>query len=441
MKPTLIIGDAEIYQGNNLDVLPTLPDNSVDSIVCDPPYELGFMGKSWDSSGIAYSVQLWQECLRVLKPGGHLLAFGGTRTWHRLAVAIEDAGFEIRDNIAWLYGSGFPKSHNISKAIDKAAGVEFQAKPASGVGFMNSTDDGYNTTLNQLTRTGESTDAAKAWDGWGTALKPAHEPIVVARKPVIGTVAENVLTYGTGALNIDATRIGFTDTETDNRIGTDFISNNGDASNNANDNQVPNKHYVQMYKSQGRWPANIILDEHTAELLDQETATLKGATTTTTRKHGNNIFSQGKGEAITLTNYGDSGGASRFFYVAKANKRDRNEGLDKLSLVQMDIGDERPSGSSWERRGQSTQPRQNFHPTVKPTALMQYLIRLVTPEGGVVLDPFTGSGSTGKAAILENKKFIGIELTEEYLPIIEGRLKHALETQTEQVVDEGDLFE
>jgi site-specific DNA-methyltransferase (adenine-specific) len=398
MIPTLTIGDATIYHGSNLDVLPTLADCSVDSIVCDPPYELGFMGKSWDSSGIAYSVELWRECLRVLKPGGHLLAFGGTRTWHRLVVAIEDAGFEVRDSIAWLYGSGFPKSHNIGKALRKT-----------------------------------DADVSGDWDGWGTALKPAHEPIVVARKPVEGTVANNVLTYGTGALNIDATRIKGAEGENFERPVNFTGQHEGytrpwqSTAEGQEKNAESRKESAQKATDFGRWPANIILDEFTAELLDKQSGLVKGAVgmkkhtdfTFDVGDHGGQRFTQGKP---------DIGGASRFFYVTKANKRDRNEGLDELSLVQMDIGDERPSGSSWERRGQSTAPRQNFHPTVKPTALMQYLIRLVTPEDGVVLDPFVGSGSTGKAAILERKKFIGIELTAEYLPIIEGRLRHAYTT-------------
>lgn len=393
MKPTLIIGTATIYLGSNLDVLPELQSNSVDSIVCDPPYELGFMGKSWDNSGIAYNVQLWEQCLRVLKPGGHLLAFGGTRTFHRMAVAIEDAGFEIRDNIAWLYGSGFPKSHNISKAIDKAAGVEFQAKPASGVGFMNSNDDGYNTTLNQLTKVGESTDEAKAWDGWGTALKPAHEPIIVARKPVIGTIAENVLQHGVGGLNIDATRIAGQVPSVPMAEWTTSGTTGASAKRSGEMSQP---------SMLGRWPANIILDEYTAQILDEQS------------------------------------GASRFFYVAKANKRDRNEGLDELPEVRHSDRNATDGAGGDNPRNRTNQPKQNFHPTVKPTALMQYLIRLVTPENGLVLDPFAGSGSTGKAAILENKRFIGIELTAEYLPIIEGRLKHAYKTLDNKEVD---LFE
>jgi DNA modification methylase len=366
MIPTLIIGNATIYQGNNLEILPELPDNSVDSIVCDPPYELGFMNKSWDSSGIAYSVKLWKECLRVLKPGGHLLAFSGSRTYHRMTVAIEDAGFEIRDMIAWISNKTFPKSHNISKAIDRAAGAERKvvginqnvvraSKVAGGSDF-----GGFSKANPEITEA--STDEAKHWEGWGTGLKPTVEPIVMARKPVEGTIAENVLTYGVGGLNIDATRIG---TET---ITINTFDNGAKPFGNAVGEPYTSK------QSEGRWPANLVIDKATAKELDEQS------------------------------------GASRFFFVARASKQDRNEGLDII----------------------------NNHPTVKPTALMQYLIRLVTPDNGVVLDPFTGSGSTGKAALLENKRFIGIELTAEYLPIIEGRLKHAQETQT---IEDGDLFE
>jgi site-specific DNA-methyltransferase (adenine-specific) len=440
MKPTLTIRNAVIYQGNNLEVLPTLPDNSVDSIVCDPPYELGFMGKTWDSSGIAYSVELWKECLRVLKPGGHLLAFGGTRTWHRLAVAVEDAGFEIRDNIAWLYGSGFPKSHNISKAIDKAAGAEREVigdkyspdgipysaryKTAKSGGIL-----GKVVPANPLTQmeTAPATDDAKAWDGWGTALKPAHEPIVVARKPVEGTVAQNVLEHGVGGLNIDATRIG-----TETRL-------NASAGNKDRDSWRMNTSEVEGRESVGRWPANIILDEYTAELLDEQSGVLKsGAMNSITKGHDQETFNTyGKQYVRRVVNQASSGGASRFFYVAKASKRDRNEGLDELPEVRHADRNATDGVGGDNPRNRTNQAKQNFHPTVKPTALMQYLIRLVTPANGVVLDPFAGSGSTGKAAILENKHFIGIELTAEYLPIIEGRLTHAYET----LDSKEDLFE
>jgi len=453
MIPKLIIGQAVIYAGNNLDILPELQSNSVDSIVCDPPYELGFMGKSWDNSGIAYSVALWQQCLRVLKPGGHLLAFGGTRTWHRLAVAIEDAGFEIRDNIAWLYGSGFPKSHNISKAIDKAAGAEREVitDPQKVDKYPNGNGGNHNRSKNgiygeaesvlgrPLTTTLPATDEAKAWEGWGTALKPAHEPIVVARKPVIGTIAENVLKYGTGALNIDASRIG---TETGGWNGLTADRTNSEWDNSGF------KNVGIATQSQGRWPANIILDEYTAELLDEQSGISKSTGGTNPIKTSQ--FNLGSETRKLAGGKGDVGGASRFFYVAKASKRDRNEGLENIEGKEISAkgnglartcntcGASTLDGCDCSDRTFSNPVRQNFHPTVKPTSLMQYLIRLVTPENGTVLDPFCGSGSTGKAAILEGKRFIGIELTAEYLPIIEGRLKHAYLTLDDK---EDDLFE
>ena len=409
-----------IHAGSNLDILPTLPDNSVDSIVTDPPYELGFMGKKWDNSGIAYSVELWTECLRVLKPGGHLLSFGGTRTWHRVAVAIEDAGFEVRDSIAWMYGSGFPKSLDVSKAINKTAGVEYEAKPASGVGFMNSSDDGYNTTLNQLSQVGESTPEAEQWQGWGTALKPAFEPIVVARKPLIGTVAANVLEHGTGALNIDGSRIEGNKPskpqpslrpngeDSGHALGSGG-GRNGEMSNNA----------------QGRWPANVILDEYSAGELDEQSGISKD--TARIAPPGGKTFGGSEMKAQLGVHYGDRGGASRFFYCAKASKRDRNEGLEGLPETEAQTTSMAGKGMPLRQDGSERREptKQNFHPTVKPTNLMRYLVKLVTPPNGTVLDPFTGSGSTGKAAILEGFDFIGIELTEEYLPIIEGRLKHA----------------
>lgn len=383
----MIQGDNwQVHIGSNLDVLPTLPDNSVDSIVTDPPYELGFMGKKWDSSGIAYSTELWKQCLRVLKPGGHLLSFGGTRTWHRVAVAIEDSGFEVRDSIAWMYGSGFPKSLNVGKATE-----------------------------------------SEQWKGWGTALKPAHEPIVVARKPLIGTVAETVLTHGTGGLNIDGSRIG-------TEGGTEKINSEKQSeSQNAYGTGLNGGTVSDLNK--GRWPANVILDPYTAELLDEQSGVLKsGAVKPTSDKASGGVYEHGR----TFRNVNDflksEGGASRFFYVAKASKRDRNEGLEELegrraSAMGYDIG----LGEAGEGMFKDRNPiKQNFHPTVKPTALMRYLVKLVTPPGGVVLDPFTGSGSTGKAAILEGFDFIGIELTEDYIPIIEGRLKHGVKTKAEE---------
>lgn len=411
-----------VHIGNNLDILPTLPDNSVDSIVTDPPYELGFMGKKWDNSGIAYSVELWTQCLRVLKPGGHLLSFGGTRTWHRVAVAIEDAGFDVRDSIAWMYGSGFPKSLDVSKAIDKQSGYEGAVIGIEqiDVGMQGGSMHAGRERKLAEREIKELSPEAKQWEGWGTALKPAFEPIVVARKPLIGTVAENVLTHGTGALNIDGSRIaGNKPSVPQPKFGVtqgvyEFGSGEG-------------RNGEMSDSAQGRWPANVILDEYTAELLDEQSGVSKSPKTYTRNAgtlEGERVAYAKIGEeaGAESKNYGDTGGASRFFYVAKASKRDRNEGLEGLPEVQGGS----MTGAEYREGKPTNQPmRQNFHPTVKPTDLMRYLIKLVTPPGGVVLDPFTGSGSTGKAAILEGFRFIGCELTEDYIPIIEGRLQHA----------------
>jgi site-specific DNA-methyltransferase (adenine-specific) len=382
----------KIHVGNNLDILPTLSDNSVDSIVTDPPYELGFMGKKWDSTGIAYSVELWQECLRVLKPGGHLLAFSATRTYHRQVVAIEDAGFEIRDMISWISNKTFPKSLNISKAIDKAAGatrevIRVNQNVVRDSKVSGGSDFGGFTNANPEI-TAPATEDAKKWEGWGTALKPTVEPIVMARKPVEGTVANNVLTYGTGGLNIDTSRIG-TDTITINTFDNG-AKPFGDAVGEP----------FTSRQQEGRWPANVILDEDAAEIVDAQSGNSKPSKGRTGKVGGGSGVAIGEfnGDYISTWPSDKGGGASRFFYIAKASKKDRNEGLENLP---------------------------NAHPTVKPTTLMSYLINLVTPEGGTVLDPFTGSGSTGKAAVLNGFDFIGIEMTEEYLPIIEGRLKHA----------------
>ena len=380
----------ELLHGDCRVMLKQLDDASVDSIVTDPPYELGFMGKSWDSTGVAYDVGLWRECLRVLKPGGYLLAFGGSRTYHRLACAVEDAGFEIRDQIMWVYGSGFPKSHNVSKAIDKAAGVEFSAKPASGVGFMNNNDDGYNTTLNQLVQVGESTAEAQQWDGWGTALKPAHEPIVMARKPLDGTVANNVLKHGVGGINIDASRVG----------------------------------------RQGRFPANFIHDGSDEVLaLFPQTA---GSWGVRTQRPNRSPFVSGNEELQSTNQRSESGSAARFFYCAKPGKKERNAGLEALDEQWKPAAEFRPNHMDKALQGESGnpfgrfQPTKNFHPTVKPITLMRYLVRLVTPPNGIVLDPFAGSGSTLVAATMEKFDCIGIEMTDEYLPIIEARVAYAI---------------
>jgi site-specific DNA-methyltransferase (adenine-specific) len=370
----------------------------VDSVVTDPPYELGFMGKKWDSSGIAYDSAVWAECLRVLKPGGHLLAFGGSRTFHRLGVAIEDAGFEIRDTIAWISSKTFPKSLNVEKAMVKA-GMDGSAAA-----------------------------------GWGTGLKQVVEPVVMARKPLDGTVAENTLAWGVGGLNIDASRIAMSQSDVANS-SNNWKPGGYEAKDNIYD--IGLKVIASKRNNEGRWPANVILDEVTAGLVDEQSGV---STSGAAGKNASSGFPGGGYDGDYSVPYGDTGGASRFFYVAKASKRDRNEGLEDLEDGRVGSFngnvDETPGRKIGANPDRPNLPGKNTHPTVKPTALMRYLIKLVTPQGGVVLDPFTGSGSTGKAALLDGFQFVGVELTEEYLPIIEGRLRWA----SEQVEDDGTLF-
>ena len=417
----------ELLLGDCRERLKDLPDCSVDSIVTDPPYELGFMGKSWDSTGVAYDVAVWAECLRVLKHGGHLLAFGGSRTYHRLAVAIEDAGFQIRDQIMWVYGSGFPKSLNISKAIDKAAGAEREViGTRRGVvkgtgGRYNWHTDSEDTGQTIVNDTIPTTDEAKQWDGWGTALKPAHEPIVLARKPLVGAVANNVLIHGVGGINIDGCRV---EGEVVSVPMAEWTRSGTTGATDKRNGEMSQPHFA------GRFPANFIHDgsDEVLELFPDTKNVSKGI-----RGRGSDIYAGGKGFANTLAEvgqevgYGDSGSAARFFYCAKASKKDRNEGLDHMparraSAMGYDIGlGEAGEGMFKDRNPQ----KQNFHPTVKPTDLMRYLCRLVTPPNGVVLDPFTGSGSTGKAAVLEGFNFIGVEQSEEYIKIAQARIESA----------------
>jgi site-specific DNA-methyltransferase (adenine-specific) len=426
--------NATVYHGSNLDVLPFMADNSVDAIVTDPPYELGFMGKKWDNTGIAYSVELWTECLRVLKPGGHILAFGGSRTWHRMAVAIEDAGFELRDSIAWLYGSGFPKSHNVALGIDKHFGHANRGKaiPVASTYQASDVDEVNKLMSNPVEEYEAKTDEAQKWAGWGTALKPAFEPVVVGRKPLSGTIAENVLEWGVGGLNIDASRIG-----TEQRVNQPAANKPGGSSYNLSVNGMPDD--AKSSTVTGRWPANVIFDEYTAALLDEQSGHSKSTGIINRWTNGAKPFGNGAGNPYeSIQGIADEGGASRFFYVSKANKTDRNEGLENLEAKTAAEMTGRKEGSAGlvmkhadgsdkanAYAGTTGSPRQNFHPTVKPTDLMRHLIKLVTPPGGIVLDPFTGSGSTGKAAILDGFQFQGIELTDDYLPIIQGRLEWA----------------
>lgn len=319
-----------------MDALADLESNSIDSVVTDPPYELGFMSKKWDGTGIAYAVPLWMSILRALKPGGHLLAFGGTRTYHRMACAIEDAGFEIRDSLHWIYGTGFPKSLTSNTGMP---------------------------------------------EGQGTALKPGHEPIILARKPLIGTVAENVAQFGTGSLNIDACRIG----EGTGKPKPEYVANF------KNDVFGKGMGGGAWENTNGRWPANVIFDEEAA---------------------------------------GGLGDPARYFYVAKASRKERDLGCEHLPPKTGGEATDRVDGSKGTENPRAGAGRtggaRNYHPTVKPVELMRYLVRLVTPAGGLVLDPFAGSGTTGMAARLEGLKFVGIEREPEYFTIAKARIGAAL---------------
>lgn len=426
-----------LYLGSMLDVLDTLPENSIDSVVTDPPYEIGFMNKGWDNSGIAFRVETWKKVLRVLKPGGHLLAFNHSRTFHRMAVAIEDSGFQIRDTIMWMYGSGFPKSHNISIGIDKKFGAEREVvgtKTASPKGISNAETrsdtaaGSYGGEKKEIPITTPSTDEARQWDGWGTALKPSYEPIIMARKPLDGTIADNVLKHGVGGINIDKCRVG-----TEERFNTPAV---------AKENTF-NCSYDNDYQGQtvnGRFPANTIHDG-SEEVTEGFPETTSSGDPNRFQKSSGGSFSKEYNNQVA-TSPGDSGSASRFFYTAKASKKDRDEGLDGFDYqISSDRNKIEGVGANNPRNRTGT-PKKNIHPTVKPTNLMQYLIRLVTPKGGKVLDPFMGSGSTGKAAMIENNErnagyhFIGIDLSQEYIDIAESRIEYGIKYRENKAKEE-----
>ncbi|OZE35806.1 MULTISPECIES: site-specific DNA-methyltransferase [unclassified Rhodococcus (in: high G+C Gram-positive bacteria)] len=439
-----------LHHGDCLDVLRTLEDCSVDSVVTDPPYGIAFMGKQWDQPGefgssrssgtpgvhrrgpersddqigdtgamdagrydlspsAMKNFQRWceawaTECLRVLKPGGHIVSFGGSRTWHRLAAAIEDSGFELRDSIAWLYGSGFPKSLDVSKAIDKAAGAQRDVVGPNPRAAQQTAKHS-TTTLSAFAGvsdvlTAPATDAARQWQGWGTALKPSFEPIVVGRKPIVGTVAVNVLTHGTGALNVNACRVG-----SEPRTNTA-----GSSSSLQRVSRVEQGYREALTNSVGvesdvigRWPSNVALDQSQAERLDRQSGirvaggNVRGDEKSATGDNG--IY--GHYDRAAWSGYGDTGGASRFFptfhYEAKAP------------------ASERPSVDGVQ------------HPTVKPLDLMRWLVRLVTPPNGVVLEPFAGSGTTAEACVHEHMRCIAIEREADYLPLIVARLSKPIE--------------
>ena len=416
-----------MINGDCLEELKKLKENSVDSIVTDPPYELGFMGKSWDNTGIANDKNMWAECLRVLKPGGHLLAFSGTRTYHRMASAIEDAGFEVRDMIEWVYGSGFPKNLNIGKAVDKIQGNEreiigsYKVPDIKGdaYGTMNDKQGGSYANIEVNKTKGTST-----WEGWGTALKPAHEPICMARKPLAEkTVAENCLKYGTGGINIDESRVETSENITIHK-GNLFAGNSGiDTENN----------FKTSGQSLGRFPANLIHDgsEEVRECFPEAKGMATQNSSTDLNVYTGNALYHSKTKFPPVRQgFNDSGNASRFFksiiYQAKASKSERNkgcEGLEEKSKVFNGQSDTPSIEMKDLEKRFTTLPKANNHPTVKPIALMEYLIKMVTKQGGIVLDPFAGSGSTLVAAKENGYQYIGIEMTPEYIPIIEARLK------------------
>lgn len=419
----------KLIHSDCLEALKNLPDNSVDSVVTDPPYGLSFMGKKWDYD--VPSEEIWAECLRVLKPGGHLLAFAGTRTQHRMSVRIEDAGFEIRDMIAWVYGSGFPKSLDVSKAIDNAAGAEREiiGKNVYAARRPNKEyehEQKWGSTLggsDTANITAPATPEAQQWQGWGTALKPALEPITVARKPLIGTVAENVLTHGTGALNIDGCRVEHKTINGGNLADNPHLRGTKKRSPPVATAFGREGDETALTAQAGRWPANLIHDG-SEEVLDGFPDGAPAKAGRTAKRGGSNWHGRdglGTPEAIGTWPADPGGSAARFFYCPKASKKDRDEGLEGFALRVAGGMSGRHDGTL----GSVTMSR-NTHPTVKPTDLMRYLCRLVTPPNGTVLDPFMGSGSTGKAAMLEGFNFIGIEREAEYIEIAKARINWTL---------------
>ena len=408
-----------LINNDNIQALKEIEDNSIDSVVTDPPYGLSFMGKKWDYD--VPSKELWLEVFRVLKPGGHLLSFGGSRTYHRLAVGIEDAGFEIRDQIMWVYGSGFPKSHNIGKAVDKLQGNE--RTPYERPDFVaRSNKIEQRDSQVPCGEKGKYTKGNSKWEGWGTALKPAHEPIVLARKPLSEkTVAKNVLKWGTGGINIDECRVGtFGGTEKiDTENCTESLGKYGNGLNGGKVSQI----------DMGRFPANFIHDG-SDEVISMFPQTKSGYMnsklhTRTSTESPNGIY--GKFNIPeNFETYGDSGSASRFFYCAKASKSERNAGLDGFEEKYNELIKQLPDGfvSSYGNIRNKPLPKANHHPTVKPIALMRYLSRLITPKNGIVLDPFIGSGTTGIACKLEGFEFVGIEIDKEYFEIAKARIEN-----------------
>lgn len=411
--------DVKLYNGDCKEIMKDIPDNTIDSIVTDPPYGLSFMNKHWDYD--VPGVDIWKECLRVLKPGGHLLSFGGSRTYHRMAVNIEDAGFEIRDQIMWIYGSGFPKSLNIGKQISKINGEE---REVVGERHRNVKpyDDGSGWNTNNTIGDYKYTKGTSEFEGWGTALKPAHEPIVVARKPISEkSIAENVLKWGTGGLNIEGCRIPFI-SEADRKESTEKNQHENFGTKPMKNNNVYGDYSMikpKNFNPPGRFPANIIHDGSQLVLDLFPVSTSVNSVRRNNGKHDNKTF--GKYNPCDSYGFSDSGSAARFFYCAKASKSERNAGLD--GFEERRDTDRINDSTGLANRLHNKTNTVNHHPTVKPISLMRYLCRLVTPPGGIVLDPFMGSGSTGKGAIMEGFRFTGIEKEVEYCAIAEKRIE------------------
>lgn len=453
-----------LIHGDCLDKLKELEQNSIDALLTDPPAGISFMGKAWDhdkggrKQWIDWMTSVMKECLRVMKPGAHGLVWALPRTSHWTATALEDAGFEVRDVITHLFGQGFPKSLNVSKAIDKAAGAEREviginpsSRPNSKIkgnrGFDSGLGDGDSAGIQHLTA--PSTDAAKQWDGWGTALKPASEHWILVRKPLDEkTVASNVLKYGTGAINIDASRVQYqSDSDKASATPQGKCTSQGLVGNNGKE-----RNEFDRPELKGRFPANLVLSHHpdclhvypngesglfcvddcAVKMLDEQSGISKitirpptGKPVYTGSLNNSNTMNGSITPDSTVRGVSDSGGASRFFYCAKVSTSERNAGLEEFEKKEAPLGDDRPSGQSMSRLdGRPPRLAQNTHPTVKPQKLMRYLIKLITPPNGIILDPFMGSGSTGIAAKENGFQFIGIEKELEYFEIAKKRISN-----------------
>lgn len=441
-----------IIHGDSLNVLREMEDNSIDAVVTDPPYGLGetspakvaeclqawaagetwtptgrgFMNKSWDAW--VPPPELWREVYRVLKHGGHALVFASSRTQDLMSISLRLAGFEVRDTLQWLYGSGFPKSHNVSLSIDKLvvnAPNRGRAIPSASQYQASDTEQRHKLKSNPVGEYQALSDEGEQWRGWGTALKPAYEPVLLVRKPLMGTVAQNILEFGTGGLNIDATRIPLQEGESTyvepraaaGQRGSGGWKNTSEKTGSQNRDC-----------DKGRWPANVLLDEEAALALDEQS----GERVSGSRKAG--VYTQRDG--VTYGHYtgssmralnSSSGGASRFYYCSKTSVKEREAGLEGFtpkSWSEQGFRDNQSSHLSPRAGAGRTGARKNHHPTVKPIELMRYLCRLITPPDGVVLDPFCGSGSTLCAASMEGFRFIGIEREEEYVQIAQARVAH-----------------